>query len=168
MENVQEYVEQQFASNVIMNTMKNMLVTILCFLSIISICFGQSKSTKDETIKAQIIALETSGWDAWKNKNAEWFQTNTADEFLSINSEGISDKSQVIKSIPDCDVKSVTLEDFTFVRIYNDVVIMTYIANQEGFCGNDKLTTKVRATVNYVKHDDKWLEALYIETPCKG
>jgi hypothetical protein len=145
--------------------MKHPLITITCCLTLVSISFGQSKFTKDETIKSKIIALEKSGWDAWKNKNAEWFQTNTTANFLSINFEGISDKSQVIESLAECDVKSVSLEDFKFVRIHDDVVIMTYIANQDGVCGDNKLTTKVRARVNYVKRGGKWLEALYMETP---
>lgn len=141
--------------------MKNTIITITCFLTLVSTSFGQSKLTKDEKVKAQIIVLETSGWDAWKNKNAEWFKTNATAEFLSINSEGISDKSQVIASISDCDVKSVSLKKFTFVRIHKEVVVMTYIANQDVVCGDNKLRMKVRATVNYVKRDDKWLEALY-------
>lgn len=147
--------------------MKNTLLNIICFLTLVSTSFGQSKSTKDGMIQAQIIALETSGWDAWKDKNAEWFKTNTTAEFLSINSDGISDKSQVIASISDYDVKSVLLEDFKFVRIHKEVVVMTYIANQDGICGDNKLTTKVRAIVNYVKRNGKWLEALYMETPIK-
>jgi hypothetical protein len=148
--------------------MKHTLITIICFLAFVPVSFSQSKLTKHDKIKAHIIALEKSGWDAWKNKNVEWFQTNTTEEFLSINADGISNKSQVIKSISDCDVKSVMLENFEFIKINDETVILTYIANQEGFCGENELTGKLRVRVNYVKHDDKWLEALYIETPCKG
>jgi hypothetical protein len=148
--------------------MKQTSITIICILTVVSMSFSQSKLAKDKKIKAHLIALETSGWDAWKNKNAEWFQTNTTEEFLSINSEGISNKSQVIESISDCEVKSVLLENFEFITINDDAVIMTYIAYQEGICGENELTGKLRVRVNYVKHDDKWLEALYIETPCEG
>jgi|GEM_PF-5528947 tetratricopeptide (TPR) repeat protein len=45
--------------------MKHPLITITCFLTLVSTSFGQSKFTKDETIKAKIIAIEKSGWNAW-------------------------------------------------------------------------------------------------------
>ena len=117
-------------------------------------------------MQEKIIDLEKSGWNAWKNKDAEWFKTNTTDEFLSINSDGISNKAQVVKSTPiDCNVKSFSLDNFKFVMLDKNTVLLTYTAMQDGECGGKKLTTKIRASVNYVKRNGKWLEALYMETP---
>ena len=147
--------------------MKHILITITCFLTFSTISLSQSKLTKYEKVKVHIIDLETSCCDAWKNKNSEWFQTNTTEEFISINSNGISTKSEVIESIHDCDLKRVNLEDIEFVRIQDEEVIMTYIANQEGYCSKKKLTSKLRVRVNYVKHDNKWLRDLHIVLPSK-
>ncbi|WP_445736198.1 nuclear transport factor 2 family protein [Mariniflexile sp.] len=147
--------------------MKNTLMILTVVFTMATNTFGQTTSVKSEVLKNEIIALEKAGWDAWKNKNAEWFQTNTSEEFLSINSEGISNKSQVIASITDCDVKSVSIDNFGFVVIEKNVVLLTYIATQDGNCGNTRLAPKVRASVNYVKKRGKWLEAFYMETPIK-
>ena len=38
------------------------------------------------------------------------------------------------------------------------------VANQVGNCGKNKLGKKIRASVNYVSRDGKWLEAFYMET----
>ena len=110
--------------------------------------------------------MEKAGWEAWKNNNAEWFQSNTTEEFLSINSEGVSDKEQVVNSTPTaCDVKSVSIDNFKFIMLSENTVVLTYIAIQDGVCGEKKLAEKIRVAVNYVKRNGKWLEALYMETP---
>ena len=126
---------------------------------------AQTKVSNKEKIKEQIIALEKSGWEAWKNKDAKWFQSNTTREFLSVNSQGISNKEQVVKSIAtDCNVKSISLDNFRFVLLNENTVLLTYTAVQEGECAGIKLK-KVRASVNYLKQNGKWLEAFYMETP---
>ena len=146
--------------------MKKTIIILISFLAIAANTFGQTKTSKEENIKEQIIALDKSGWEAWKNNTAEWFQNNTTEEFLSINAEGVSNKAQVVKSIAaDCDVKSFSLDNFKFVMLNENTVLLTYIATQDGVCGGNKLTSKIRATVNYVKRGGKWLEALYMETP---
>lgn len=140
----------------------NILIIVLIFNTT---SFGQKIILKDAKLESKIVALEKSGWNAWKNKDAEWFKTNTTEEFLSINSEGISNKAQVVKSTSiDCNVNSFLLDNFKFVILNENAVLLIYTAMQAGECGGKKLTTKIRASVNYVKRNGKWLEALYMET----
>ncbi len=135
-------------------------------VTFISNVFSQAKASNFENVKAQIIALEKAGWEAWKNKNPEWFKLNTAEGFISVNSEGISNKSEVVKSVAtDCDVKTVSIDNFKFIMLNKETVVLTYIATQDGVCGNSKLPAKVRASATYVKQGSKWLEAFYMETP---
>ena len=102
---------------------------------------SQTNISKETKLKEQIISLERAGWDAWKNKDATWFQNNTTDECVWINSEGISDKTQMIKSTQtDCNVKSVSMDDFKFVILSENTVLLTYVAIQNGSCGGKKLS----------------------------
>ena len=64
----------------------------------------------------------------------------------------------------DCNVKSVALDDFKFVQLNENTVLLSYVVMQDGYCGDKKLTDKIRASVNYVKQGGKWLEAFYMET----
>ncbi|MEJ7710937.1 MAG: hypothetical protein WKF84_14000 [Pyrinomonadaceae bacterium] len=48
-------------------------------------------------LRTQIIALEKAGWEAWKNKNADWYQTNLAEDALQVSGKGVSNKSQILK-----------------------------------------------------------------------
>ncbi len=144
---------------------KNSTLTITA-LSIFTSTFCQTKILKEAKLKAQIIALEKAGWQAWKNKNITWFQNNTTAACLWVNSEGISDKAQMIKSTStDCNVSTVSIDNFIFMIINENAVLLTYVAIQDGYCGGKKLIEKIRVSVNYVNRGRKWLEAFYMETP---
>ena len=98
-----------------------------------SFASGQMKMGKpaNKSVEAQITALETQGWEAWKNKNAAWFQTNLTEEFLLVNSEGVSNKAQIVKSTPtDCEVKSFSLDNFKFVLLDKDAAFLTYMRSR--------------------------------------
>ena len=145
--------------------MKKIMMILMIAVGISSVAFGQTKMSKDSKVEAQIIALEKAGWEAWKNKDAKWFQNNSIDEVMWINSESVTDKPQFIKDLSTCDVKSYSLDNFKFVMLDKDAVLMTYTAMQDGVCNGKKIPLQVRATVNYVKRGGKWLEAMYMETP---
>ena len=146
--------------------MKKIMMILMIAIGASSVAYGQTKMSKDSKVEAQIIALEKAGWEAWKNKNAAWFQNNVAKEFLGINSEGINNKEQIVKSTPtDCDVKSYSLDNFKFVMLSEDVALLIYTAMQDGVCGGKKIAPQIRATVNYVRRGGRWLEAMYMETP---
>ncbi len=134
-------------------------------IGISSVGVGQTKTSSDPKIETEIIAMEKAGWEAWKNKDPSWYQANTTDEILLINSDGVSNKAQMIRDLSSCDIKSVALDNFKFVMLDKDAVLMTYTAMQDGMCGGQKIPSMVRSTVNYVKRGGKWLEAMYMETP---
>lgn len=145
--------------------MRKVTIILLGVLAFTTQGFGQTKPTKDESLKAHIIALDIAGWEAWKNKDVTWFQDNTAEDFISISAEGISNRAEVIKSVPvDCDIKSYSLDDFKFMKLNKNTVVIIYIATQDGTCSGKKMSAKVQASVTYVKRAGKWLEAVYMET----
>jgi hypothetical protein len=143
-----------------------MIMILAIAIGTLSIAFGQKKIANDSKLKGQIIALETAGWEAWKNKDSSWARDNVTAEFLLINSDGVSNKAQVIKATAtDCEVKAYSLDNFNFVTLDKDSVLMTYTAKQDGVCNGKTIPANVRASVVYVKRGGKWLESLYMETP---
>jgi Domain of unknown function (DUF4440) len=146
--------------------LKKMIMILAIAIGTLSIAFGQTKIANDSKLKGQIIALETAGWEAWKNKDSSWARDNVTAEFLLINSDGVSNKAQVIKATAtDCEVKGYSLDNFNFVTLDKDSVLMTYTAKQDGVCNGKTIPANVRASVVYVKRGAKWLESLYMETP---
>ena len=146
--------------------MKKKTMIMMIAIAASSVALGQTTMSKDSKVEAQIIALEKAGWEAWKNKDSSWTRDNVTEEFLLVNSDGVSNKTQVVKSTAtDCKVKSYSLDNFKFVTLDKDSVLMTYTAMQDGVCSGKTIPANVRASVVYVKRGDKWLEALYMETP---
>lgn len=146
--------------------MKKIIMSITIAIAALSFALGQTKMANDSKLEAQIIALEKGGWEAWKNKDPSWTRDNVTEEFLLVNSEGVSNKTQVVKSTAtDCEVKSFSLDNFKFVTLDKDSVLLTYTAMQDGMCSGKTIPAKVRSSVVYVKRGSKWLEALYMETP---
>jgi len=146
--------------------MKKIMMILMIAIGVSSVALGQTKMSKDSKVETQIIALEKAGWEAWKNKNAAWFQTNLAEDALQVNGGGVLNKSQIVKvSGTDCEVKSFSLDNFKFVMLNKDAALITFTGMQDGVCSGKTIPATVYSTSVYVKRDGKWLNALYTETP---
>ncbi|MDQ3375062.1 MAG: nuclear transport factor 2 family protein, partial [Acidobacteriota bacterium] len=86
--------------------MKKILIFMVIAIAASSIAFGQTKMSKDNTVEARVIAIEKASWEAWKNKDSKWFQANLTEDALHVDSGGVTNKAQGIKSLADCEVKS--------------------------------------------------------------
>ncbi len=147
-----------------MNNIKLPLIIITIFL--VSFTEGcQNKIDNSKDLEEKITKLDKAGWEAWKNKNGEWFEINTTKNFISISADGVSSKEQVIKStVYDCNIKSYVLSKMEFALLSEESVLLTYTVDQEGTCGGAELNSKIRVAANYIKQNDKWLEAFYMES----
>ncbi len=118
--------------------------------------------TKDE-----MMALERSAYDAWKNKNAGFWDGFLAANFSGYGLAGRLDKAAAIKEYAgaDCDVKSVTLADDQMTQIAPDVVAVSYKATLDGTCGGQKLPAEQWAGGLYVRQNGKWQGAFHASAP---
>ncbi len=146
-------------------TMNKIMMILMIAIGVSSVAFGQTKMSKDNSVETQIIALEKAGWEAWKNKDAKWFQANLTDDALSVRSDGVTDKAQNIKDLPNCEVKSVSLDGFKFLMLDKNSALITFTGMQDAVCGGKTQPSTVRASSVYVKRGGKWLNAFYTETP---
>ena len=146
--------------------MKKLMMVLMIAIAATSAAFGQTTMSQDSKVEAQIIALEKAGWDAWKNKNAAWFQANLAEDALQVNGGGVLDKSQIVKvSGTDCEIKSFSLDNFKFLMLDKNSALITFTGKQDGVCSGKTIPATVYSTSVYVKRGGKWLNALYTETP---
>lgn len=148
--------------------MKNIKKVFLLPLATISFIFTiacKDKIDHPKNIEEKITTLDKEGWQAWMNKNGKWFELNTTKNFISISADGVSTKEQVIKStVSDCEIKSFTLSKMEFTLLTQESALLTYTVDQDGMCGGVKLNSKIRVAANYIKQNDKWLEAFYMES----
>ncbi|MEO7659058.1 MAG: nuclear transport factor 2 family protein, partial [Pyrinomonadaceae bacterium] len=148
--------------------MKKMLMVMVIALAASSIAFGQTKMSKDKgnSVETQIIALEKQGWEAWKNKNSSWFQANLTEDALFVSSDGVANKSHIIKFMgSECEIKSYLLDNFKFLKLDKNSAVITFTGTQDGMCSGKTLPATVHGSAIYVKRGGKWLVAFYTDTP---
>ena len=144
--------------------MKKIIISMMIAIAASSVVFGQMKS-KDNSVETQIIALEKQGWEAWKNKDSAWYQTNITEDALHVHGAGVSTKAQLISNLAACEVKSVSLNDFKFLMVNKDAALITFTGMQDAVCGGKTQPATVRASSLYVKRGGKWLNVFYTEVP---
>lgn len=146
--------------------MKKTITILVGIILVATPGFAQKIVSKKDQLKAHIIALDKAAWQAWKDKNVQYFKDHCTEDFLSISGGSVSTKAQVLAATPtECDAKSFALDNFQFVVLNETAVLLTYTVVQDAVCGGQKVPTKLRASVNYVKRNGKWLEAFYMDTP---
>jgi hypothetical protein len=146
--------------------MKSLIVLSIALLATPAIGIGQTTSSTEKALEARIIALDKQGWEAWKNNDPAWFRDNTIDGFISISSDGISKKAEVVKATAtDCMVKAYSLANHQFSMLDENAILLTYTATQDAVCGGKKAPPTLQVAVNYVKRRGKWLEAMYMQAP---
>lgn len=143
-----------------------LLALVGILLSSATIALGQTTRESEAALEARIIALDRQGWEAWKKNDPGWFEANTTEDFVSISSDGMSNKRDVVKATAtDCAVKAFSLANFKFVMLDKNAVLLTYTATQDAVCGGKQAPATLRVAVNYVRHGDRWLEAMYMQAP---
>jgi hypothetical protein len=146
--------------------MKTLVMLSAVLLAASSPAFGQATKSNESKLETKIIAMEQQAWQAWKDRNVAYLRANTTETFLSISPEGVSDKAQVLKALPtECKARSFSLHNFKFVMLDQNAVALTYTATMDAVCNGKKAPGNVRVMVNYVKHGDRWLEAMYMQAP---
>ncbi len=145
--------------------MKKIMMILVIAVAVSSVAFGQMKMSENSKVETQIIALEKQAWQEWTNKNTSFVQNYLADDAFYVYADGIVDKAQIVKSIPTCDLKSFSLDNFTFRMLDKNSALLNYTAAQDATCYGKKQAANIRVSSVYVRRGGKWLSLSYMETP---
>ena len=117
--------------------------------------------------KAALMALEKSSFEAWKNKDAKFWNRFLSDKFVGYGSDGKLDKASATKEYTgaDCDIKSYALSDDKMTPLGNDAALITFKATVDGTCGGQKLPPDSMAASVFVRDGANWKAAFYAEAP---
>ncbi len=117
--------------------------------------------------KEELFTLEKSAYEAWKNKDAKFWDTFLSDKFVGYGQSGKLDKASASKEYTgaECDVKSFSLSDENMKALGNDAAFITYKTTIDGTCGGQKLPANSYAVGVYVREGDKWKGAFHAEAP---
>jgi hypothetical protein len=117
--------------------------------------------------KDALVRLEKSAYEAWKSKDAKFWDTFLSDKFVGWGSSGKLDKASATKEYTgaDCEIKSYALSDEQMNPLGNDAALMTYKTTVDGTCGGQKVPANSWAASVYVGDGGKWKGVFHAEAP---
>jgi hypothetical protein len=126
-----------------------------------------TKAASAAPTKEELMALERSAYEAWKTRDAKFWDPFLTANFVGLGPTGKLDKAAAIKdfSSGDCDVKSFSISDDQMTPLGNDAALMTYKVSIDATCGGQKIPANNWAAGVYVREGDKWKGAFHAESP---
>ena len=119
----------------------------------------------DAPTKGALVTLEKSAYEAWKSKDAKFWDTFLSDNFVGWGSSGRLDKVLATKQYTgaDCEIKSYALSDEQMSPLGKQAALFTHKITVNGTCGGLKTPTNSWAAGVYVRDGNQWKAAFHAE-----
>src|SRR5713101_1724270 len=124
-----------------------------------------AKTAPAAPTKDELVTLEKSAYEAWKSKDAKFWDTFLSDKFVGWGSSGRLDRASATKEYTgaDCEIKSYALSDEKMSPRGKDAVLITYKATVNGTFGGQKIPANSWVAGVYVRDGEKWKAAFHAE-----
>jgi len=147
--------------------MKTLLVSFtIISLSIFNV-YAQTEPNGDTSVKDELVKLEKQSWEAWKNNDGKFFQNFLSDDHVEIGATGVSNKARIVAGVSSavCQVRSYSLDHFDLKMLDKTTALLTYLETQDTVCGSNTVPSPCWVGSLYLKRGDRWLNAVYQQTP---
>jgi len=115
--------------------------------------------------EAVLLSLETSAYEAWKSKDARFWETFLSDKFVGWGSLGRLDKSSATTEYTgaDCEIESYAISDLQMTPLGEDAALITHKITVNGTCGGQKNPRGSWAATVYVRDGNQWKAAFHAQ-----
>jgi Domain of unknown function (DUF4440) len=145
---------------------KQFILFCVTLIAVAPVCLAQvspAKPSKSASNETAITDLETSAWEAYKNKQADAFKKLMSKEYYGEYAEGIKNLDREVADMAKSDLRDYSLADMNVVFPSTDVAVITYRSTiQQASEGKDMSGTYNSGSV-WVKKGGKWLEVFHTE-----
>lgn len=145
--------------------MKRFVITLM--LAAVTFTFAAGQVKRDNSVEAEIVALENRAYEAWKQKDKKFFEEHMWEGGQYLDANGVGGKAQYIKAIidNDCAVNGYALGQPKVTMLSKDAALVTYRYTYDIVCGGKPESGPLWASTIYVKRGGKWLIAFHQELP---
>ncbi len=114
-----------------------------------------------------LVTLEKSAYEAWKSRDAKFWDTFLSDKFVGYGPNGKLDKASATTQYTgaDCEIRSFAFSNEQMKPLGNDAALITYKSTVDGACGGQKAPVDRWAASVYVRDGDSWRGAFHAEAP---
>jgi len=128
---------------------------------------------KDRDYRAALLSREQALFcESWKNGDVKMFESNTTRDFVMVDYQGASTRSELLKLIGSkaCQVSACAVEDDSaqLMHTANGATVTYYKVAQDATCEGERVPPAVWASTVWVKPAGSWLAAFHQETPSHG
>ena len=145
---------------------KKFILFCVTLIAVVSVCLAQAspaKPAKSASNETAITDLETSAWEAYKNKQADAFKKLMSEDYCGEYAEGIKNLDREVADMAKTDLRDYSLADMKVVFPSADVAVITYKTTiQQTSEGKDMSGTYNSGSI-WVKKGGKWLEVFHTE-----
>ena len=145
---------------------KQFILFCVTLVAVAPVCLAQgssAKPAKSASNETAITHLETSAWEAYKNKQADAFKKLMSEDYCGEYAEGIKNLDREVADMAKTDLRDYSLADMKVVFPSADVAVITYKSTmQQAFEGKDMSGTYNSGSI-WVKKGGKWLEVFHTE-----
>ena len=145
---------------------KQFILSCVMLIAVVPVCLAQTspaKPAKSASNETAITHLETSAWEAYKNKQADAFKKLMSEDYCGEYAEGIKNLDREVADMAKADLRDYSLADMKVVFPSADVAVITYKATiQQTSEGKDMSGTYNSGSI-WVKKGGKWLEVFHTE-----
>ena len=115
--------------------------------------------------KVALVALEKSAYEAWKSKDAKFWDTFLSDSFVGWGSSGRLDKVSAAREYAgaDCEITGIALSDVQTTSLGHEATLITHKTTVDGTCGGQKRPPSSWAASVYVRDGNRWKAAFHTE-----
>lgn len=123
---------------------------------------------KGDEFTAELFAVETKVWDAWKSKDRAAMEQLLAEDLTLVNSTGTVTvgKKDVVDAwmLPKCEIKSAAPSEGVATKISRVVGILTFKGNAAGTCDGQPLENFWGTSI-FLKEAGEWKIVYTFENP---
>jgi hypothetical protein len=115
--------------------------------------------------EAVLLSRDTSAYEAWKSKDAKFWDTFLSDKFVGWGASGRLDKASAAKEYTgaDCEIESYGISDPQMTPLGRDSALITHKITVTGTCGAQKVPHSSWAATAYVRDGNQWKPAFHAE-----
>ena len=117
--------------------------------------------------KVALVTLEKSAYEAWKSKDAKFWDTFLSDKFVGWGSSGKLDKASATKEYTgaDCEIKRFALSGEQMKPLGQNAALITHKTTVDGTCSGQKVAVNSWVASIYVRDGDTWKGIFHAEAP---
>jgi len=157
---------QQIANNNLAKMNKSIRIFSLLTIAALVPSGSLRAQPNDGATMENLIKLEKQSWEAWKNRDAQFFKEFLSDDHVEVGFYGAANKADVVATVasPACVVRSYSVDQFKVALLDANTALVTYHAAQDTSCHDKPVPSPVWVSSLYLKRGDRWLNVFYQQT----